>query len=334
MIHRVKHRAFIDKAHFQLGRMDVDVHRLEGHFQMQDTGGELPHHDAALKGLLQGRHSGAALYIPAVDKELLHTPVGPAVGRAADKAPHPHMVQGVVHGHKAPGELPAIHRIDGRLELPVPGGVELLLALPDKPQGDFRVRQGDFVQHTGHGIGLGDVLFQELHPGRGVVKQVPDEEGASLRAAGVVQELFLAPLHHIPGADGFLLGAGQQLHPGHRRNRSQSLSPEAQGADGLQIRLAGHLAGSVAQKGHRHIFPGNARAVVRHPHIGNAAIFDFHRHRRGPGVNGVLHHLFDDGGRPLYHLAGGDEFRHMGVQHVDFSHGFHSFPAAFGLLTA
>ena len=44
--------------------MDIGVHRLGGHIQMQDAGGELPDHDGPFIGLLQG---GGHLVSPGVD---------------------------------------------------------------------------------------------------------------------------------------------------------------------------------------------------------------------------------------------------------------------------
>ncbi len=159
MVYSVKHGAFIDKPHFQLGGMNVHIHCLKRHFQMQHTGGEFSHHDTALKRFFQRSHGSTAFYTPAVDKKLLHAPVGAAVARPAHKAPHPHMIVFIVHRHQAIGKITPIHRINRRLQFSVAGGVKLFLSLPDKPHGDFGMRKGDFIQHTGYGVGFGHVFF-------------------------------------------------------------------------------------------------------------------------------------------------------------------------------
>ena len=170
MINRVKNRPLIDKADFQFGRMDIHVYRLKGHVQMKHTGRKFSHHHAALERFFQSGHGGTAADKTAVDEKLLHTPVGAAVDRTADKAPHPNAVVFILHRHQTVGKIPSIHCIDGGFQLSVPGGMELFFAVPEKPQGNFRVRQGDFIQHTGDGVGFGHVFFQKFHPRRGVIK--------------------------------------------------------------------------------------------------------------------------------------------------------------------
>ena len=43
-------------------------------------------------------------------------------------------------------------------------------SIPWEANNVFRVRQGDFIQHTGNGVGFGHVFFQKFHPRRGVIK--------------------------------------------------------------------------------------------------------------------------------------------------------------------
>ena len=176
VVHRVENGALVDKAHLQLGGVDVHIHRPKGEVQVQHAGGELPHHDGALVGLLQGGHGGAAADVPAVDEEVLHGAVGPAGGGRADKALHLYMAQLVVDGNEGGGELPAVDGVNGGGELAVPRGVELFLAVPEEPEGNLRVGQGQLIQNARHGVALGGVLFEELHAGGGVVEQIPHQE--------------------------------------------------------------------------------------------------------------------------------------------------------------
>ena len=84
----------------------------------------------------------AAADVPAVDEEVLHGAVGPAGGVRADKALHLYMAQLVVDGNEGGGELPAVDGVNSGRELSIPRGVELLLAVPDEPEGNLRVGQG------------------------------------------------------------------------------------------------------------------------------------------------------------------------------------------------
>ena len=278
---------------------------------MQHAGGELAHHDGALVGLLQGGHGGAAADVPAVDEEVLHGAVGPAGGGRADKALHLYMAQLVVDGNEGGGELPAVDGVNGGGELAVPRGVELLLAVPEEPEGNLRVGQGQLIQNARHGVALGGVLFEELHAGGGVVEQIPHQNGGALGAAGVLQGGLLGAAAGVAHPCHRAGGAGEQLHVGHGGDGGQRLPAEAQGGDGVQVVLPHHLAGGVAQKGGGHVLGGDATAVVRHPHKGDAPPADFHRDDGGAGVYGVLHQLFDNGRWPIHHLARGNELRHL-----------------------
>ena len=76
----------------------------------------------------------------------------------------------------------------------------------------------------------------------------------------------------------------------------------------------------MAQEGHTRVLGGHAAAVVGDADIGGPAGAQLHGDVPGPGVKGVFHQLLDDGSRPLHHLAGGDEIRHMGRENVDDRH--------------
>ena len=240
------------------------------------------------------------------------------------------MLQLVLHRDQGGGEFFAEHGVNGGGQLVVPRGVEHLFPLPDEPEGDLRVGQGHLVQHPRHGVALGGVFFQELHAGWGVVEQVPHHDGGAGRAAGLLQGVLLPAAAEIPGAGLGVLGPGEQLHMGHRGDGGQCLPPEAQGADGLQVVLPPDLAGGVAEEGGGHVLRGDAAAVVRHPHVGDASPADLHSDDGSPGVHGVFHQLFDDGRGPLHHFSRGDQFRHLFFQHLNARHS----PASFPLISA
>ena len=311
MVHRVKNRPLIHKPDLHFCRVYVHVHSPESQLQMQHTGREFSHHKGALVGLFQGRHGRAAADVPPVDKEVLHAAVGAAPRRRADKALHLYMLQLVLHRDEGRGKLPAVHGVNRRGELVVARGVELLLPVPDEPEGDLRMGQGHLVQNPGDGITLCSILFQEFHPGRGVIKQVPDQDGGAVGAARLLQGGLLFPAAGVAHPGLGLPGLGEQLYVGHGGDGGQRLPAEAQGHNGVQVILLRDLAGGVAQKGGGHILLGDTAAVVRHPHKGGAAPADLHGDHTGSGVYGIFHQLLDYGGGALHHLPGGDQFRHL-----------------------
>ncbi len=300
--------------------MHVHVHRLWGHLHMQHAGRELARHNGPLIGLLQGRHGRPAADKAPVNKEILHTAVGAAPGRGADKALHLYMPQLIIHWYQRRGKLPAADGIHRRGQLAVPGAVQLLPAVADEADGYLRVGHGQLVQNARYGIALCHVLFQEFHPRRGVEKQVPYHYSRPLWAASFRKHGLLLPAAGIAHANRLPHSPGKELHMGHRRDRGQSLPPEAQSANGVQILLPTHFARGMAQESHRHILRRNAAAVIRDPHICDAAPAYLHGDDSGPRVHGVLHQLLYHRRGPLHHLAGGDKLGHLFIQHANFRH--------------
>ena len=313
VIHRGKHRLLPLEFHLGLGGVDVHVHLAGAYRQVDDTAGEFPHHPLVFVGFLHRRHHHAAFYVPSVDEKVLITPGSPAAGGQGGEPLRAHPVAAALHGQEAQGDVPAHDGVDGAFQLPVAGGEQLLLPVPDEFHTDLRVGQGGALDHGEHSGALGGILLGEFQPGGGVVKQVPHRHSRALGTA----RLLLA--HHHPRLHGegspqcLVLGAGEQLYPGDGGDRRQRLPPEAQGADGLQIPLAGDLGRGVAQEGGGGLVRRDAAAVVGDPDQRHAAVGDLHRHRPGPGVDGVFHQLLHHAGGALHHLPGGDEVRHMGV---------------------
>ena len=188
--------------------------------------------------------------------------------------------------------------------------------------------QGQVLHQPADRRRLGAVLFHEFQPGRGVVEEVPDQDGGALRGPGLL---------HLPGdaalqAQGrpgpVLPPPGADLHPADGGNRRQGLSPEAQGADLSQVLRPPELTGGVAEEGGGQLRRGDAAAVVRHPDEAHAPPADFHHHGGAVGVHGVFHQLLHHAGGALHHLPGGNEVRHVGGQLLDFRHGASSFPGS------
>ena len=61
-MHTVKRLPFRKELHLRLSRMDIDIHTLKRHLQMQHTGGKPPHHELISIRFLQGRLEELGLF--------------------------------------------------------------------------------------------------------------------------------------------------------------------------------------------------------------------------------------------------------------------------------
>ena len=157
-----------------------------------------------------------------------------------------------------------------------------------------------------HGVG-----FHELHPGGGVVEQIPYDDGGAFRAAHFRFFQNLPRFQMQTGAGNGTGGFGHQINPADRGNGSQGFSPESHGADGGQIFRRAQLGGCVAQKSGSGIFRSHAAAVVGDPEKGHAPVPNLNGDFGATCIHGVFQQLFDYAGRPLHHFTGGNEVGNM-----------------------
>ena len=176
------------------------------------------------------------------------------------------------------------------------------------------------LHHARHGRTLGAVLLHELHAGGGIVKEVTDADGGTLRAAGRLRAAGDAALQMERRAHIRAGGAGKDIHAADGGDGRQRLAPEAQRADGRQVGGGAELAGGMAQKGGGQLLRRDAAAVIGDAKIGEAAVLDLRRHGGRAGINGVFQQLLHHAGGTLHHLAGGDEIRYMGRQTLNLRH--------------
>ena len=312
VIHGGKHLLLILKLDFGLCGVDVHIHAVGPQGEVEDAAGKLAHHLLVAVGLLQGCHHHPAFDVPPVDEKVLIAAAAPATGGQGDKAGNLHVFPGTFDGHKAQGQIPAQHGVNGAFQLSISGGEQLLLPVPDELHGQLRVGQGQALHHGEHRRTFRGILLHKFQPGRGVIEQIPHQHGGTLGASRLLLLHQLSPFQGQGGAQTLAL-VGEQFHPGHRRNGGQSFPSEAQGADGLQVVLRGDFGGGVAEKGGLTLVGGDAAAVVGDPDEGHAPVGNLHGDGIGSGVDGVFHQLFHHRGRPFHHLTGGDEVGHMGV---------------------
>ena len=198
--------------------MHIHIHQLGRHFQRQHTAGELALHQGAPIGVFQRGHHGAVLDETPVDEEELHAAAGPAGPGRCDKAGHPVAAALVLHRQKVLCKVPAKHGVDRALETAVSRRFVKLFSFADERNGHFRVGKGDAADRLAHERALAGVLFQELHPGGGVIEQVPHGDGGAHRARARLHAQFLAALDAVAAGELVRLGAGEHLHPCHTGN--------------------------------------------------------------------------------------------------------------------
>ena len=183
--------------------------------------------------------------------------------------------------------------------------------------------QRQMLHQPRHSGGLGAVLPHEFQSRRGIVEQVPDGDGSTLRGARLPHLTGHAALQVQGRAAARALLPSDNIHPADGGDGRQSLAPEAQGAYLPQVFGRAQLTGGMAQESRGQLAGGNAAAIVRHPDQAHAAPLDLYHHSGGPGVDGILHQLLHHAGRPLHDLAGGDQVRHMGCKLFNMRHCTH-----------
>ena len=310
---QVAHGAWVAEADLGLGRVDVGVHQCGVDGQKERKDGVALAVQAVAEGLPDGLGQHAVAHEAAVDEQVL--PVAAGAGSIG-------LTQQTLHGQRAglgrDGQQPrtvahqALDALGGRGGGPAAHFAAVLM--DDELHG--RVRQGnapDGVQAVG---GLGGRRLQELAPRRGGREQVDDlDDGTGGNGGGLGRRGSLAGLHvHFPAVFGGqrATGQGQARDGGHR---GQSLAPEAQRGDMLQVGQRGNLAGGVPGQGQRQLVFLDAPTVVDDLEPAQTAFLDADLDLAGPGIQRVLQQLLDGGGRALDDLAGGDlADQHVGQQ--------------------
>ena len=158
----------------------------------------------------------------------------------------------------------------------------------------------------GHLTALHRIGFHEFHSGGGVVEQIPDDDGGAVGTAGLLVLHDLTGLQHQADTGDAACGFGHQIDAAHRSDGGQSFAAEAHSGDGGQILGGTQLGGCVAEEGSACVLAGHAAAVVRHPQVGHATVFDLHGDLGGTGIHGVFQQFLDHGSGTLHHLAGGN----------------------------
>ena len=218
------------------------------------------------------------------------------------------------------GKLPPKHGVGRAAQVAVAGGDKLLLAVLDEPEADFRVGERD-VQHSLTDIAaLARVLFQELHPGGGIIKQVVDRDCRAAAARAGLDFSAFPSFDAVKAGELILVGLGQQFHPGDACDGGKRFAAETEGVDVGEIFGRSDLARRMADEGVLDRFSLDAAAVVRNLQLFDAAAADREGDLACAGVDRIFQQFFRDRSRPLDHLARRNQLGRVFIQNVNFGH--------------
>ena len=322
----------VRKAHFHLGGMDIDVHMLGRHGQMQDSKGKAVLHEVGPVALLQACGKLFAAQHPSVDKKSLEGSAGAADLRFSQEAVDRHAGIRVLrmNGDDGPCRLPAVDAVDQLPQIAVACGVEFILSVDPVVERDQGMGQGLFFHQIRDIAGLGLGLAQEFPSDRDLSEQVADDDRSSVRCSDLLQ----IDLH------GGIGGIGRQVvvdRPGPREGAAhlcdhfhlgdggytgQRLSAKAQGGQVGQILCILDLAGRVTDKSAGDLVLFDPASVVRDADHADAAVPNLNGDGGRSRVDGIFHQFLDNVERSFDHFSCRDAADGFLCEESDFHIGF------------
>ena len=307
--HNVMNLAPFAKAHFQLGRMRVDIHLRGIHFQVQKPRGmtAVKHH--VLISLTHGVGHRAVENGPTVQEQVLHIALAAGVFRARQPPAQVYAmalfleVQGVFDELRAQQlRNPFLLQLAISRRRKVVAQASVLFVAHARgmtTQGHSQERPVDVSR-------FGDRFAQKTTPRRRVVEQVAHFNRAALRMRrGLRLRRTAARTANRPAAalTGHTRG---QCQPRHGGNTGQRFAAKPQRRDGSKLFQAGDLAGGVARERDPQFRRCDTHPVVAHAAQPRAALLHLHHDPSRACVQAVLDQFLDHRGGALHHLAGGN----------------------------
>ena len=173
----------VSEADLHFGGMDVDVHVLRRHGQVQDSKGKAVLHEVCPIAFFKPCGELFAAQHAAVDKEGLKAPAGSADLGSAQKSIQLHAGFGIFRMDRddGAGGLAAVDTVDQLLQVSVAGRVELVLAVDAVMEGYAGVRQGLFLNQVRDITGFRLRLAQEPAADGDGAEEVADDDGGAVR---------------------------------------------------------------------------------------------------------------------------------------------------------
>ena len=170
IVYRIEDLTLGQELDLRFGRMNVHVHSLHRHVNFQHAGRKAAYHDLVAVRLFHGGGEQTGLDIAVVDEEALPCAVSACGSRLCDKAAHAKLFPAAVNRQHIVGKFPAVDGVDRGHAVALSVGVQLLLAVLQKAEGDLRVCQRLLLHNGENSGGLRRVGFHKLHPRRRIVK--------------------------------------------------------------------------------------------------------------------------------------------------------------------
>ena len=328
LVYQSVHTLLVRETKLHLRGMYVYIQKIPVQLKMQDRKGIFVLHHEVFVSVLDGFGDDGTPDVSAVDEIVLIIPVSPGNDGLSDIASQRSKGSLPVDLHEIRRDLPAIDSVNDILQVGISRGMQPVLVIVDKFEGNLRMRQGQPFHQIVDITCLSLRAFEKFPANRRIIEHIAYLKGRTFRRSDLLgfRGLFLSAFNNIANAGQLSCRLGNKLHLANRRNTGKSLSTESQGSDAEKILRLRDLAGGVAHKGFFHLAWRDAFPVVGDPHQRGAAVLDLHSHSVGTRVDGIFHQLFYNGRRPLDDLASRDLVNGIFIQYRNC---FHELPHLF-----
>ena len=189
LIEEAEDRPAVREPDLHLGRVDIDIQVGGRHGQVEDGKGKAVLHEVCAVTLLKARGELLAAQHPAIDKEGLKAPAGPAHLGLAQEAvqDHPRVRVFGVDRNDGSRRLPSVDPVDQLLKVPVSGRMQLVLAVDPVVEGDPGVGQGLFFDQVRDIAGFGLGLAEEPAADGDLAEEVAHDDGGPVGGSDLLQ---------------------------------------------------------------------------------------------------------------------------------------------------
>ena len=307
--------------------MNVDIHQGKRDAQEDSTAWVFPCNDGVFIRFFQCRLHQTALNITPIYEKVLHCAVGPGTVRFCEISPGGKLFPFIQrHLQHISNDFTSKDTENRCFQLPVARGRKSLLTVPDQHKRDFRMGKRRVLHDRKDISCFCKIFFQEFHPRRCVKKQVPDNDGCTVRAAGffMLSDMPRIKMQVYPCKRPLLLG--EQVDLGHSCNCRKGLPSETQCTNCRKVAFCAQFAGCMAFKRGDSIFRRHPAAVVCDPEVGYAAIFNFYCNAGCSRIDCVFYQLFCNRRWAFHNLPCRNQVCHMWGKLLNDCHKESSFP--------
>ena len=216
--------------------MYVYIQKIPVQLKMQDRKGIFVLHHEVFVSVLDGFGDDGTPDVSAVDEIVLIIPVSPGNDGLSDIASQRSKGSLPVDLHEIRRDLPAIDSVNDILQVGISRGMQPVLVIVDKFEGNLRMRQGQPFHQIVDITCLSLRAFEKFPANRRIIEHIAYLKGRTFRRSDLLgfRGLFLSAFNNIANAGQLSCRLGNQLHLANRRNTGKSLSTESQGSDAVK----------------------------------------------------------------------------------------------------